>query len=269
MFDRPSKTYDADERIIEAVLQDEANPLNRICRLIPDGSKVIDIGAGNGLLARILREVHCSTTIDGIEPDPHAASLAVEYYRKFYGGYAQDFTDILVRENYDFIILADVIEHICDPLSFLDSICRCLSVRSRIVLSIPNVAFGAVRIALLKGDFDYVDSGLLERTHVRFFTRKTVQQLIEALKVNVDKMYYLQKDILRSEIDLRKRFINPLCIFEVLKDDMAWVYQFLVVLTKDDVKTEMKFFGHKSTYSVIDFYISCLKRFLISLKKGN
>jgi 2-polyprenyl-3-methyl-5-hydroxy-6-metoxy-1,4-benzoquinol methylase len=257
MFKRPTKTYDVDENIIEAILLDEANPLNRICRLIPDGSKVLDIGAGNGLLARLLRKSHNSLIVDGIEPEPYAATIAQGYYRHFYTGYAQDFKNMIRGEDYDFIILADVIEHISDPLDFLKNLCTDLSPQTKIVLSIPNVAFGAVRVALLKGDFDYVDSGLLERTHLRFFTLKTVETLIANVNMNIEKLYFLQRNMFSSETS--QTSVSVCCLSDIVRDELAWTYQFLLVLTQGRVVTEKKIFGEKTRFPLLCYLVSRLR----------
>lgn len=256
MFNRPPATYDIDPAIIEGLLLDEANPLKRTSQIIPDGAKVLDIGAGNGLLARVLTMTHSTMIIDGIEPEPYAADIASKYYRNFYTGYAQDFADVISREQYDFVVLADVIEHVGDPLSFLRDICAVLSTKTKIVLSIPNVAFGAVRVALLQGDFDYVDSGLLERTHLRFFTLKTVEALIAKIDMNIEKLYFLQRNMFSPEINQSN--VSVCCLSHIVKDEQAWTYQFLLVLTKEQVVTEKKYFGEKGKYPILKFLVSRL-----------
>ncbi len=252
MFNRPNRTYDINIDVIEHILSDEANPLNRICQIIPDGSKVLDIGVGNGLLALILLKSHKNIVIDGIEPDPYAAKLAKVNYRCFYSGYAQEFKDMILNEGYDYIVLADVVEHISDPQTFLSDLCSGLTERTRIILSIPNIAFGAVRIALLNGEFNYVDSGLLEKTHIRFFTLKTIEVLISKINMNIEKLYFLQRDILSSEIKLDKYNLNLFCLYSLFKDELASTYQFLLVLNRKQVITEEKCFGEKTKHPIIN-----------------
>ena len=198
LFTRPDSTYEALPEAVDWVLRDAASPHHRIAKLIPDGSSVLDVGAGNGLLARVLHATQRDVAIDGIEPNPHAAALATPYYRRFYEGFAEDPLEPH-SERYDFIVLADVIEHIADPLAFLRRFVDEMPRETRIVIDTPNVAFGAVRLALLNGDFDYVDSGLLERTHLRFFTLATLRKLVDSLGLNVEKLYLLQRNMLTSE----------------------------------------------------------------------
>jgi 2-polyprenyl-3-methyl-5-hydroxy-6-metoxy-1,4-benzoquinol methylase len=253
MFNRVDNTYDINPETIKNILKDEVNPLNRISYLIPENSKVLDIGAGNGLLALVLLETHSKIIIDGIEPNPYASSLAKKNYRNFYCGFAQNFKEIILQENYDFIIMADVIEHIDDPLGFLLDLCSDLSGKTKIILSIPNVAFGAVRISLLNGEFNYVGSGILEKTHVRFFTLNTVEMLISNLNMNLEKLYFLQRNIFNSEIDLEKFGFNVCYLSNIFNNELASTYQFLLVLTKEHVTTEKRYFGTRNKSPFISY----------------
>lgn len=245
MFNRADETYNFDPVIISNILQDTANPLNRISEIIPDNAKVLDIGAGNGLLACVLREKHKEIIIDGIEPNHFAADLASKNYRHFYQGFAQDFIDIINREDYDFIVLADVLEHVNDPLALLLDLSSGLSNKTKIIISVPNIAFGAIRIGLMNGEFDYVDSGILEKTHVRFFTLKTIEMLVSNINMKIEKLYFLQRDFLRMDINPERFNFDLFCLYNLLKDELALVYQFLLVLTREEATTELHFFGDK------------------------
>jgi 2-polyprenyl-3-methyl-5-hydroxy-6-metoxy-1,4-benzoquinol methylase len=245
MFTRPDRTYDSDRDLIKLILREEGTPLNRICTLIPERSSVLDLGAGNGLLARVFKESGKAVVIDGIEPSPYASGLARPHYRRFYQGYAQDFSKEIRATGYDYVVLADVIEHLPDPLGFLQELAAVTGDRTRLVLSVPNVAFGAVRLALMAGQFSYVDQGLLERTHLRFFTLATLREMIDRLGLSCEKLYLMQKNILSSEVDLRNARLNPVCLWRMVRDDLAWTYQFVLVLTKERVPMEQRSFGSR------------------------
>lgn len=234
LFTRPEATYDVAPEAVEWILKDEANPLHRVSRVIPEGSRVLDVGAGNGLLARILNATHTDLVIDGIEPSPYGAELAAPHYHQFRVGYFQDFEEELRAEGYDFIVLADVIEHVPDPLALLRDLRRVAGDRTRIVISTPNVAFGSVRLALMRGRFDYVDSGLLERTHLRFFTHRTLLSAFAAAGLRIEQQVFHQKSLLASEIPLDRSFSAVVDLLRVLRDDLASAYQFFFVLSSGD-----------------------------------
>lgn len=246
MFTRTDASFELVPEAVDYVLRDEAGPLYRIAELNPDGSSVLDVGAGNGLLARVLLATHRDIVIDGIEPNPYAANLATPYYRRLYQGFAEGLADS-VPGPYDFIVLADVIEHVADPFAFLHGLARRQPRETRIVIDTPNVAYGTVRLALLNGRFEYVDSGLLERTHLRFFTLSTLEQLIGDLGLNIERLFLLQRSLLKTEISMERLRMNSWLMLRLLRDELASTYQFLVVLTREDVVTDRRAFGERLT----------------------
>jgi 2-polyprenyl-3-methyl-5-hydroxy-6-metoxy-1,4-benzoquinol methylase len=262
MFERDRGTYEIRQDAVKRILADEANPLNRISGIIQDGARVIDIGAGNGLLAAVLSESRKGTIIDGIEPDPYAARIAREKYRNFYVGPAQDFLNEIKNGDYDYVVLADVLEHIADPLRFLRSLCECLPESTRIVLSIPNVAFGSVRLAMLNGEFDYVNSGILERSHVRFFTMKTIETLVSNAGLHIEKLLHLRRNIFGTEIPVAELPLGLFCYAKVMRDSLSSVYQFLIVLSKVPCRTETQVYGETIRHPLLSYFFIKLWRSL-------
>jgi hypothetical protein len=139
----------------------------------------------------------------------------------------------IAKNGYDFIVLADVVEHMQDPLSFLENLNQHVDSSTKIILSTPNVAFGAVRVGLMNGNFRYVDSGLLERTHLRFFTYETLLELIRNSGFNTLKTCFLLRHILQTEIEVPVSIRNFFYLLLIRNDELAHVYQFLVVLGKN------------------------------------
>lgn len=239
MFKRPEESYNLSKQIISNVLEDEANPLSQIVKLIPENSIILDIGAGNGLLAQLLTAANKTVIIDGIEPNVHATNIAKEHYRKLYNGYMSSFMDELAEQSYDFIILADVIEHISDPIEFINEIKSIMSDKTKLVYSIPNVAYGSIRINFLFGVFKYTDSGILEKTHLRFYTEETINDLMKHSKLNIEQVFYLRRDIFSMEKSpfLSKIKLSSLC--EIMSDKYSNVYQFLVITNKsNNIRTD-------------------------------
>ncbi len=264
MFTRKDNSYTYNDDMLEAISKDEASPLNRIANLIKDGNKVLDVGAGNGLLGRYIKYTKKNIVIDGIEPNQFAANIAKTEYRKFYVGYVQDFLAEMLEEKYDYIVFADVIEHIQDPIVSLGSFFSQLPEGTKIVISTPNIAFGSIRLSLMNGNFQYVDSGILEKTHLRFYTKSTLLALVGELNLKVETFSYLMRNFNRTEIDLSQIKINPFLLNLVSKDELSHVYQFLIVLSTGGIlKSNKEFdeilcYGKKIKYPILDYYLKPL-----------
>jgi 2-polyprenyl-3-methyl-5-hydroxy-6-metoxy-1,4-benzoquinol methylase len=233
MFNRNDTTYIILESTIEGILNDKMNPLNRICDLIEDGSRVLDIGAGNGLLSQLLTRKNKEIHIDGVEPNPIAAGIARPYYKNFFIGYIEDHSSEIPWGDYDYIVMADVVEHIADPTSLLQLISKNISPSAKLVLSIPNVSFGSVRISLMNGNFEYVDSGLLEKTHIRFYTLNTIKKLIKNVGMHTEQFVFLKRKVFGSEIPLKRNLKNLLLFLFFIGDETAFIYQYLIILSRN------------------------------------
>ena len=232
MFTRPEQNYDVPDEILDGILADPAQPLARIAALVEDGSYILDIGAGNGLLARVLSRAGKNVIIDGVEPNEFAAKLAAKYYRNFYAGFVQDHLDKLAKTKYNYVVLADVIEHMPNPLLVLSELLDNLPTETRLIISVPNVAFGAVRLGLMNGQFHYVDSGLLEHTHLRFFTRRSLVQLFGLLGLRIDKYFSLERSFYRAEFVRKDISASLFPVMKLALDSDARAYQYLFLLSK-------------------------------------
>lgn len=261
LFERPSATYSIDPRALGWILADEANPLNRLVQIIPKGASVLDIGVGNGILARLLRHAHGDVVIDGVEPDPVAASFAGPHYRNLFQGTVETYVSGLSGSiSHDFVVLADVIEHLPNPERLLRLLGQKLGPSARICISTPNVAFAAVRIALLNGCFDYVDSGILERTHLRFFTLRTLRHLFAAAQLHPESTMLLRRNPLATEIRLEDFSVSPFLLSTLLRDELASVYQFLFVLGSEPGDAVVASYGHAGRAVVLRYLVRRLAR---------
>ena len=238
LFERPTTTYDVPKGVVERILKDDASPLLNIARSLPDDAAVLDIGAGSGLLPLISLRLGRRTVFDGIEPNEYAAKVARPRYRDYHVGHVSDCPFLQAGRLYDFFVLADVLEHTPNPEAFLREILGYTKPHTRILLSVPNVAFIAIRIALLNGDFDYVDSGILERTHLRFFTRKTIEALVSGCSLHISRFCLLQRDPYGTEVDVGRYPIRPM--WRIARDELALTYQFLLELSQSPCETRIE-----------------------------
>lgn len=150
-----------------------------ILKLILQPKNILDIGCGTGLLAEeIKKRQRCF--VAGIEKDSQAAFLAEKRCDKVIVGDIETLGQLpFSRQYFDFIVLADILEHTKDPGSVLESIKPYLAEGGFMLISLPNIAHWRMRLKLMFGNFDYQERGTLDKTHLRFFTLKTFKALLE------------------------------------------------------------------------------------------
>ena len=142
--------------------------------------RVVDVGCGCGANSRAFRQLTPGAFIVGIEPNPRAAELARKQCDEVYEGLVQDWIAQEERAPFDVVVMSDVLEHIADPVAFLRSISSSPQLRSaQWIVSVPNYGVWYNRVRSLLGIQGYAWSGLWDRTHLRFFTRGSLTQLLE------------------------------------------------------------------------------------------
>lgn len=158
--------------------------------LIPTGaSKLIEIGASSGALAREFKKVSPSCHYIGVEIDPHYTELAKRYCDETHclnieqvdsGFWAQ-------HRDRDCWIFGDTLEHLTDPWKVLASIRSVIPANGSVVVCIPNAQHWSILVKLSVGDFRYKDRGLLDRTHLRWFTRQTMIEMFQQAGFKLDR----------------------------------------------------------------------------------
>ena len=157
-----------------------ASPWSLLALQVPVGASVLDLGCWDGELLARLRD-RGAGRVRGIERDLKASSKARARGLDIVCADLDDpdWPGSLQGERFDRVILADVLEHVRDPIGSLGRIVEhVLTADGFVVLSVPNVAHASVRLSLLVGDFDRTDRGILDRTHLHFFTRRSLHALL-------------------------------------------------------------------------------------------
>ncbi|HPG13634.1 MAG TPA: class I SAM-dependent methyltransferase [Microthrixaceae bacterium] len=150
------------------------------------GDRVFEGGVSSGYFARVL--VESGRRVDGHELDPAAAEEARAVCEKVHEGDLQIFDADELDGPYQLMLFGDTLEHVPDPASVLRRLRSQLADDGHLVVSIPNIANWTVRLQLLFGRFRYTDRGILDRTHLRFYTVATLPEMLADAGFSVVKL---------------------------------------------------------------------------------
>ncbi|HEX7884492.1 MAG TPA: class I SAM-dependent methyltransferase [Phenylobacterium sp.] len=150
---------------------------------MPEHVRVLDVGCGAGALTlRTTRDKN--NVVVGVEPDATRADVARSRGLDVVWG-ALDDRFVEAQKPFDVILFSDVIEHVAAPSQILALATRILARDGSIIASVPNVAHWTVRLRLLFGRFDYTSVGIMDATHLRWFTQRSLRRLFEACGLQV------------------------------------------------------------------------------------
>lgn len=198
----------------------------------PPGSRVLDLGAGAGSVTRALRDRGC--TVTAVERDPDGVDALRDVSARVVAADLETLETDAFDPEFDVVLLLDVLEHLHDPASVLVRAAGWLAPRGRLLISLPNIAHGAVRLALLHGRWESQDVGLLDRTHVRYFDAAGVDALLREGGLEAVERLEVVRPLGDTEIDIDLSSY-PEDVLETLRaDSLATVYQFFVVARPAD-----------------------------------
>lgn len=168
---------------------DGDNSASLILRQVKPWSTVVEFGPASGYMTQYLKEIlGCKIII--VEIDYNDGLEASKYADESLIGYPNGDIEMWQWVNFDpvdHVIFADVLEHLRDPWKVLARAAKIIKDDGSILISIPNVGHNSVIIDLINGKFNYRDLGLLDNTHLRFFTRESLLQMVADAGLRVEK----------------------------------------------------------------------------------
>jgi 2-polyprenyl-3-methyl-5-hydroxy-6-metoxy-1,4-benzoquinol methylase len=205
---------------------EQAPAIRAELELIPRGRRILEIGTAAGHVTRALSEKGCD--IVGVELDAEQARLAARFCRRMIVGSIEDLDiDTDVPEEFDIVLCGDVLEHLKDPGAALQRLKRRLAPDGFFVVSIPNIAHASVRVSLLDGRFAYTVNGLLDSTHLRFFTLSSIVDLFNTHQLEIRDLRRIRVGVFESELGITPRMVDPSVIARIIRDPEATSYQFV------------------------------------------
>jgi 2-polyprenyl-3-methyl-5-hydroxy-6-metoxy-1,4-benzoquinol methylase len=174
-----SRHPEFEEYFVHYPIKRSAGSSHRIaCELVGSGHEVLDIGCGKGFFADALAEQ--GNRVDGIDVLPDAPEES--QLRSYFSADLDEGIEPVLRQlhgrQYERVLLLDVLEHLKNPERILRQARAAVRQDGLLIVSVPNVANITVRVALLFGQFNYQERGILDRTHLRFFTRRTARAML-------------------------------------------------------------------------------------------
>lgn len=194
------------------------------------GRKVLELGCASGHVTTALKARGHRVT--GVEIDPESAERARAIADAVITADLdrEALPDLIADRDFDVVLMGDVLEHLRDPLTVLQEAAQLLQPEGFAVVSLPNVAFVDVRMSLLDGDWTYHSDGLLDETHLRFFTRRTLFELSENAGLVVTELRRVLKDPGTSNVALPRPVVFGAVRELLLRDPNATTYQFVAKL---------------------------------------
>lgn len=209
---------------------DNSNSL--ILREIKPNSTVLEFGPAHGRMTKYLKEnLNCKVSIVEIDDDAgnHASSFAEYCLLGSERGNIENFKWLMEfpKKYYDYIIFADVLEHLYNPYIVLKEAVNLLKDNGSIIISIPNVSHNGVIIDLINNNFQYRDLGLLDNTHIRFFTSLTLTKMVSDAGLKVFKKMDSHCAVEHTELKNNFSMVSPFIEVELRKRVDGDIYQFI------------------------------------------
>lgn len=209
-----------------------------IYSLIEDNTNILDLGCACGDLGNILKNKNCN--IYGLEYLEECVLVASK--TNAYIEVNQCDLDTFNAEDYkkyerlfDYIVLGDVLEHLYNPIQLLAKIKKFLKDDGCFIVSIPNMSHASIKISLLLNQFNYLDYGILDKTHIHFFTLESFLNEIKKLDLYIKNFNYTVTGIKGSIENLKYQKLPLTTLFYIINDNQSFCFQYIFKLSKQNL----------------------------------
>ncbi|MCU1362184.1 MAG: methyltransferase protein [Acidimicrobiaceae bacterium] len=203
-------------------------------RMVGFNKRVLEAGCASGHVSEKLSAQGC--TVVGIELDASVVDPARQWLERVIVGNLDDPSPWreLDEELFDVVLFGDVLEHLRDPLSTLRESLKYLTPSGIVVISVPNIAHADVKIALINGRFPYSDDGLLDRTHISFFTKESLLKLVKDAGLIEVEIFRVTLPVFHTEIGVEKGDVDGQVLEAILEERESETYQFVIKAVRDN-----------------------------------
>lgn len=202
--------------------------------LIGSNKRVLDVGCDTGYLGQVLIARGC--TVVGVEVNEASAAEAAQHLERVVVADLEtvDLAGEFGEGTFDVVVFGDVLEHLRDPLRVLRAARPLLGSGGYAVISTPNVAHGDVRLGLLQGKFNYSKVGILDDTHLKFWTRDSLVQFLTDAGFTLMDLRRTHADLFTTEIGVHEEDFDAQVVATLRADPEATTYQFVLAAVVND-----------------------------------
>ena len=228
--------------IYDVKLEDvkENSPWWYVYENISENQRVLDVGCATGYLGELLKN-NFDVNIVGVDYQDFHLDKArkLNVYSDLIKLDLNSFESELdeYTSYFDRIILCDVLEHLVDPMDVLRKLSKFLKVDGKFLIDIPNISHSSIKYNLLMNNFNYTSMGLLDNTHIRFFTLSSIINELSRNSFFIDKIDYIIKGPGQFDYDQNVDYVNypPQVINYIENDHESAVYQIFIIFEKSDL----------------------------------
>ncbi len=196
------KSYPYMEEVNEGILK-------QFERLLPTTGRVLDVGCGRAALGLAIRQL--GWEVWGVEQSGEACTTAGTRIDTLVEADLHDYEGVRARlgdTRFDALVFSDVLEHVYDPRTVLEKYLEFVKPGGKVLISVPNSVVWTNRLSLLFGRVEYTDTGVMDRTHIRFFTFRTAKRLVQAAGLSVDRVASTPY-LVRAVLPIVKSWVLP------------------------------------------------------------
>ncbi|MFH1544807.1 MAG: class I SAM-dependent methyltransferase [archaeon] len=210
-----------------------------LIKFISPGQKVLDVGCADGTLGQKIKS-EFGNVIVGIEVSKKMGKEARKKLDAVVIGDVEEINLNLKKNYFDVVVLADILEHLKQPEGVIKKLNPFLKSDGTIIVSVPNVANIFVRLKLLFGKFDYEKSGIMDETHLRWFTLKSLKEMMERNGFKVEKTEGIRNVLALKKLQAFFDYFKLLKPYEAIDKFLAnkwkslFAQQFILVCEKKE-----------------------------------
>ncbi|MGC6768403.1 glycosyltransferase [Enterococcus sp. LJL51] len=228
---------------------DESTSVGKIAAYINENSRVLEFGPGNGRMTEYLQKAkNCNVSIVELDKElfDHVSTFADD---SFYGN-IEEYTWVKHFEGktFDYIIFADVLEHLLNPVKTLEIVKGFLNPEGEILITFPNLAHNSVLINLFNNKLEWTEYGLLDATHKTFYTQSGFEKVFDSLGLYINKEDFTINEVGNNEIDAHYEDL-PIEVHDAFrKRPFGEVYQYFYALKQHPVEAPVRITPDNSNY---------------------